>query len=100
MTMWVRKLASPAIAVFDIVQGEDLSGPLYAVKQRKLPNSQNDNLDPFFSTYIGFREGTYFAMSGDNYPMIRLGNWAKVSPPPVADYPIYSVAGTDDDSEE
>jgi len=98
--MWSIKLPSTAIAVFDVVQGEDLSGPLYVVKQRESPNSQNDNLDPFLSTYIGFREGTYFAMSGDNYPMILLGNWAKVSPPPVADYPISSVAGTDDDSEE
>src|SRR6185437_12425213 len=100
MTMWSKRFPSTAIAIFDIVQGEDLSGPLYVVSQPKLPNSQNDNLDPLLSTYIGFREGTYFAMSGDNYPMILLGNWAKVNPPPVADYPFYSVAGTDDDSEE
>ncbi|KAI8075463.1 uncharacterized protein B0P05DRAFT_588497 [Gilbertella persicaria] len=84
--MWTRDLPYPVVNVFDVYRREDYS---FALTKQDPPKTLSkgdvgDMLSMIFrkheiaTAYVGVHEGSLYALSTKNYPLVQISQWASM----------------------
>ncbi|KAI8354037.1 hypothetical protein BD560DRAFT_438390 [Blakeslea trispora] len=80
--MWTRDLPYPVVSVFDVYRREDFSFAL--TRQDPPPSLSKGTIGMIFrqhdipTAYVGVHEGSLFALSTKNYPLVQISQWASM----------------------
>ncbi|KAI8333189.1 hypothetical protein EDC96DRAFT_526122 [Choanephora cucurbitarum] len=80
--MWTRDLPYPVVSIFDVYRREDFS---FALTKQDPPSSlSKGTIGMIFrqhdipTAYVGVHEGSLFALSTKNYPLVQISQWASM----------------------
>ncbi|KAI9263747.1 hypothetical protein BY458DRAFT_514231 [Sporodiniella umbellata] len=84
--LWPKDLPYPVVDVFDVYRRKDFSIALY---RQEAPRSLNygpvgemlqmiKRPNGLTTAYVGVHEGSLYAMSTKNYPLVQLSSWASI----------------------
>ncbi|RCH92588.1 bifunctional endoribonuclease/protein kinase ire1, partial [Rhizopus stolonifer] len=84
--LWSRDLSYPIVSVFDVYRRDDFT---IALSRQEPPRSLNygrvgemlrlmNRQNGLTTAYVGVHEGSLYAMSTKNYPLVQLSQWASM----------------------
>ncbi|KAG0766411.1 hypothetical protein G6F24_003642 [Rhizopus arrhizus] len=84
--LWTRDLSFPVVSVFDVYRREDFT---IALSRQQPPSSLNNGTigemlrlmnrhNGLTTAYVGVHDGSLYAMSTENYPLVQLSQWASM----------------------
>ncbi|KAI8969235.1 hypothetical protein BDF20DRAFT_152288 [Mycotypha africana] len=89
--MWTRELPYPVVDVFDVFRREDYT---FAVSKQAPPKSlskgpigdmlslvvrdRSDNNYTISTAYVGIHDGSLYALSNENYPLVQISQWSSM----------------------